>query len=76
MNTPKLNKPVSGWKYMVEKAGPYFFKVNVLNRKGKEVWQYCRSMETARRLQEKANSMGLHSSILQKSKKTGKYVTI
>jgi hypothetical protein len=62
------------WKYVDNKLGPHRYKVNVLNKKGKEVWKYCTTIKTARKLQQEAIAQVVDSSIFQKI--NGKYKAI
>jgi len=47
------------------------YKVNKLNKKGKEVWAYPNFINTAKKIQREAISKGINSSIFQKV--DGKY---
>lgn len=48
------------------------YRVNALNRKGKEVWHYPNFYWTAQRIQRKAISQGIDSVVYQKI--NGQYV--
>ena len=50
------------------------FKVNVLNKKGKEVWKYTSDLDAAFDMRENAKKQGLSSKIFVRSK-TPKWVS-
>lgn len=57
--------------YLDQKTAPHSYRVNVLNKSGKEVWRYFRTVESARSAQSKAQALGIDSGIYQK--KNGNY---
>lgn len=51
--------------YLDDKTAPHSYKVNLLNTKGKEIWRYVKSIKSARKIQGKALSQSLDSTIFQ-----------